>query len=377
MAGLCCALGLLLAGCSAQTWPGYYWQAAAGQMQLLAAAQPIPTAVQDPATPDALRQRLERSQRIRRYASECLALPDNASYSRYADLQRENAVWNVVAAPADALDLHQWCFPIVGCVGYRGYFQQADAQAQALQLRAQGLDVHVYGVPAYSTLGWFNWLGGDPLLSSFIHWPEPELAGLVFHELAHQLLFVPGDTAFNEAFATTVQRLGTAQWLRDAGTPAQQAAFARSERWRLSWQALTQSTQAELAALYAAQHTSPLTPEALLARKQAVLRDFRQHYAALRQQWRPASQPMSTNDAWARLDAWVAQANNASFASLGLYEDWVPAFTAMFQQADGDWPRFYDAVRAVAAMPSTSRQAALCAAFPPDSLPTACVRHPD
>lgn len=379
MAALCCALGLVFVGCSAQSWPGYYWQAAAGHMQLLTSARTVAATMQDPATPDALRQRLERSQHMRRYASERLGLPDNASYRRYADLQRDNPVWNVVAAPADALTLHTWCFPIVGCVGYRGYFHEADAQTQASRLRAQGLDVHVYGVPAYSTLGWFNWLGGDPLLSSFIHWPEPELAGLIFHELAHQLLFVSEDTAFNEAFATAVQRQGSAQWLRDAGTPAQQAAFSRSERWRLSWQALSQSTQAELAALYAAQHTTPLTPQALQARKQALLQDFRQRYAALRQQWQPAAQPPpydgARNNAWARLDDWVAQANNASFAALGLYEDWVPAFTAMFQHAGGDWPRFYDAVRALAALPPEARRSALRAALFTDS--PACDRAPD
>jgi predicted aminopeptidase len=370
-------LGLLLAGCSAQSWPGYYWQAAAGQARLLSSARPVATVLQDPATSSALRQRLALSQQMRRYASERLALPDNASYSRYADLQRDSAVWNVVAAPVDALELHQWCFPIVGCVGYRGYFHEADAQTQAARLRTQGMDVHVYGVPAYSTLGWFNWLGGDPLLSSFIHWPEAELAGLIFHELAHQLLFVPGDTAFNEAFATAVQRLGTQQWLRDAGAPALQATLARSETWYRQWQALTQSTQASLAGLYAAQQRTPLTPQTLLARKQVVLQDFRQRYAALRQQWRPASQPSASNDAWARLDDWVAQANNASFASLGLYEDWVPAFNAMFQQADGDWPRFYDAVRAVAALAPPARQAALCAALTSDPTPIACVPHPD
>lgn len=378
MAQLCCALGLLLTGCSAQTWQGYYWQAAAGQVQLLAAALPIATAVQDPAMPQALRQRLERSQQMRRYASTQLALPDNASYQRYADLQREYAVWNVVAAPVDALDLHQWCFPIVGCVGYRGYFHEVDAQTQASHLRTLGLDVHVYGVPAYSTLGWFNWLGGDPLLNTFIDWPESELAGLIFHELAHQQVFLPDDTAFNEAFATAVQRLGTAQWLRDVGTPAQQAALVRSEAWRLQWQALTQATRAELAELYATQQSVPLMPEALLVRKHAVLQRFHQRYAALRQQWmpaRPASEPGTT--AWGRMDAWVAQANNASFAALGIYEDWVPAFIAMFQQADGNWPRFYDAVRAVAALAPSARHTALCAALPPDLTLTACVPHPD
>jgi len=374
---------LALAGCSPQGTLGYYWQAAAGQMQLLAAARPVEPQLRDPTLPTALRQRLARTQQMRQYASTHLGLPDNASYRRYAALDRQAAVWNVVAAPVDQLELHRWCFPVVGCVGYRGYFQEADARTQAAQLRQQGWEVNVYGVPAYSTLGWFNWLGGDPLLSTFIRWPEPDVAGLIFHELAHQLLYVPDDTAFNEAFATAVQRLGTAQWLRDAGTPALRSAFARGEQRRQQWRGLTRSTRAALAQLYAGQANAPLAPDALQARKQAVLQDFRQRYALLRQQWRmqqhaavqlavaaPALAPPAVPgppppDPWALTDTWVAEANNASFAALGAYEDWAPAFEAMFQQHGGDWPRFYDAVRALAAQPPAQRHAALAALLAP------------
>lgn len=409
------AAALLLAGCAAQSPLGYYWQAAAGQVRLLTAARPVAQAVQDPQLPPALRQRLERTQQIRAFASQQLHLPDNASYRRYADLGRSSAVWNVVAAPADALELHRWCYPVLGCVGYRGYFAEADAQQHATQLRQQGLEVHVYGVPAYSTLGWFNWLGGDPLLNTFIRWSEPELAGLVFHELAHQLLYVQDDTAFNESFATAVQRLGTQQWLATQASPALQAAFAAAELRRQQWRTLTRSTCAALAQLYAEHAQSPLAADALQARKQAVLADFRQRYAQLRTGWQqewqavlaqraaaappapppppstpaaaPATAPTSAApssaqgtppaDPWVQTDAWVAQANNASFAALGAYEDWVPAFEAMHQQAGGDWPRFYDAVRALARQPAAQRQAALCAALPSTSPHPDCVRHPD
>ncbi|MEG3001284.1 MAG: aminopeptidase [Comamonas sp.] len=387
------AAALLLAGCAAQSPLGYYWQAAAGQVRLLAAARPVEQAAQDPQLPPALRQRLARTQQIRSFASQQLHLPDNASYRRYADLGRNSAVWNVVAAPVDALELHRWCYPVLGCVGYRGYFAEADAQQHATQLRQQGLEVHVYGVPAYSTLGWFNWLGGDPLLNTFIRWSEPELAGLLFHELAHQLLYVQDDTAFNESFATAVQRLGTQQWLATQAAPALQAAFAAAELRRQQWRDLTRSTRAALAQLYADHALSPLTADALQARKQAVLTDFRQRYAQLRAGWQqewqavlaqraaaipPATAPTTPPaDPWALTDAWVAQANNASFAALGAYEDWVPAFEAMHQQAGGSWPRFYDAVRALARQPAAQRQAALCAALPSTSPLPDCVRHPD
>lgn len=387
--GASLAAALLLAGCAAQSPLGYYWQAAAGQVRMLAAARPVAEAAQDPQLPDALRQRLQRTQQIRSFASQQLALPDNASYRRYADLGRSSAVWNVVAAPVDALELHRWCYPVLGCVGYRGYFAEADARQHATRLRQQGLEVHVYGVPAYSTLGWFNWLGGDPLLNTFIRWSEPELAGLVFHELAHQLLYVQNDTAFNESFATAVQRLGTQQWLTTQASPALQAAFAAAEVRRQEWRELTRSTRAALAELYAEHARSPSTAESLAARKQMVLADFHQHYARLRAGWQQEWQTVlaqrataapavaTPTDPWALTDAWVAQANNASFAALGAYEDWVPAFVSMHQQVGGDWPRFYDAVRALARLPAAQRQAALCAALPPTSPHPDCVRHPD
>lgn len=400
VAFLTLAATALLAGCGAHQPLGYYWQAAAGQVQLLTAARPVAQAAQDPQLTPALRARLVRSQQIRSFASTQLGLPDNASYRRYAYLGRSAAVWNVVAAPADQLQLHQWCYPIVGCVGYRGYFAEANAQAHAALLRQQGLEVHVYGVPAYSTLGWFNWLGGDPLLNTFVRWSEPELAGLIFHELAHQLLYVQDDTAFNESFATTVQRLGTQQWLTAQGSAKLDTAFAASEKRRQQWRNLTRSTRDALAQLYAQHAQTPAPTELLQQRKQAVLEQFRQHYADLRSSWVAqwqAMQPQRTDDPanapsaappasataptpqnpWALTDAWVAQANNASFAALAAYEDWAPAFTAMHQQSGGDWPRFYDAVRTLAAQPAVTRHAALCALLPPESPHPDCVRHPD
>ena len=199
-----------LAGCSTV---GYYWQSLDGHVRLMAAARPLDDWLQDPAAPERLKERLRLAERIRDFASRELLLPDNPSYRRYADLRRPAAVWNVVAAPPLSLTLRTWCFPVTGCVGYRGWFDEAQARAEAEALRAQGLEVSVYPVPAYSTLGWSNWLGGDPLLNTFIRDTEGELARLIFHELAHQVVYARDDTAFNESFATAVERLGVARWI--------------------------------------------------------------------------------------------------------------------------------------------------------------------
>ena len=265
---LACALGLpaLLLGC-AQTRDalGYYWQSAHGHAQLMGAARPLGDWIAEPDTPPALRTRLQLAQRARAFAVAELHLPDNASYRRYADLKRPAAVWNVVAAPPDALTLHTWCFPVTGCIGYRGYFDQADAQAEADQLSAQGLEVDVYGVPAYSTLGYMNWAGGDPLLSTFVGWPEGDFVRLLFHELAHQVVYAQGDTVFNESFATAVERLGSARWMAEHSTPEARAALAASEQRRAQWRALTRATRAELQAIYEQNKAVALDKQALAA----------------------------------------------------------------------------------------------------------------
>jgi predicted aminopeptidase len=226
------ALVLLLAGCADTR---YYWQSVSGHLQLLQAARPVSQWLADPQTPPELRQRLELAQRMRTFAVTALDLPDNPSYHRYADLQRQAVVWNVVAAPPLSLTLKTWCFPVLGCVSYRGYFDEAQARQEAAALQAQGLEVTVYGVPAYSTLGWMNWAGGDPLLNTFIGYPEGELARLLFHELSHQVLYARDDTMFNESFATAVERLGGAMWLQSHGSAQARAQYAELDTpwpWR-------------------------------------------------------------------------------------------------------------------------------------------------
>ena len=242
---------LALAGCAhTEGALGYYWQSVQGHARLLQAARPLDEWIANESTPAPLRARLQLAQRARHFAVQELGLPDNASYRSYADLGRSAAVWNVVAAPPYALELHRWCFPFTGCIGYRGYFQEADAQAEGARLAAQGLEVDVYGVPAYSTLGYLDWVGGDPLLNTFIGWPEGEFVRLLFHELAHQVVYAQGDTLFNESFATAVERLGTERWLATQARPEVRQAFAASEERRQAFRALTRATRARLAEIY-------------------------------------------------------------------------------------------------------------------------------
>lgn len=387
-------LGLLLGGCAtrgAGDGMGYYWQSLRGQLHLLQASRPIDEWLQDADLAPALRERLRSAQRMRSFAVDRLGLPDNASYRRYADLQRPFAVWNVVAAPHDSLELHRWCFPVAGCVGYRGYFAEADAIAQARQLAGQGLESSTYGVPAYSTLGYLNWLGGDPLLNTFVGWGEGEFAGLLFHELAHQVVYVAGDTAFNESFATAVERLGTPLWLETEASPGARARWEAGQSRRTQWRALTGRTRQALQQLF---QDPALRGADMEQAKAGIYRQFREDYATLREQWRHADAALLATEAQrqqyalhqARMDRWVAEANNASFGALAAYDDWVPAFTALWnearRQAGGDsakgWQRFYAEVRQWADLPVAQRTARLCAHMPAGApVPPACARDQD
>lgn len=343
------ALLALLAGCSSV---GYYAQAVHGHSHIMRSARPVEDWLTDPATQPKLRQRLQLAQQLRDFASIELALPDNRSYRRYAALDRPYAVWNVVAAPPDSLQPRPWCFAVVGCVSYRGYFDPARAHALAQRLQAeQGLETHVYGVPAYSTLGRLNWAGGDPLLSTFVLGPESQLAGLLLHELAHQQLYVRGDTPFNESYASAVERLGLEQWMRSRASPEARQEHAALQARRQDFARLTRGTRQALAELYAQKDALPTA--AVQARKAEIMARFRQDYATLREPWLAQGLNLS------RTDAWVAGANNASFALLATYDGWVPAFQVLFEQTQGDWPTFHAHAQALAALPLPERTARL------------------
>ncbi len=351
---------LLLFGCAqGGSQLGYYWQSLHGHVQLMLAADSLDAWIARPSTPPALRERLLLAQRARAFAVHELHLPDNASYHRYADLQRKSAVWNVVAAPPYSLQLHTWCFPVVGCVGYRGYFNQSDAKAEASRLADTGLEVDVYGVPAYSTLGAMNWAGGDPLLSTFVHWPEGDFVRLLFHELAHQVVYADGDTLFNESFATAVGRLGSAAWLQSAASPAARAEFAASEARREAFRSLTRDTRARLEEIYVLKDDPAIDHKALEAMKTEAMEQFRAGYRTLADGWQLAPAQR------AGYDHWVATANNASFGAQAAYDELVPAFEVLFEQSARDWPRFYDAVKALAHQSAEQRLAALRALMQP------------
>ena len=339
------AAALLLAGCGLADTADFYWQGAVGQADLIWRAQPIDQAVA--ATDDpVLRARLERAQSIRAFASRELGLPDNGTFTRYADIGRPFVVWNVFAAPPLALKARQWCFPVAGCVNYRGYFSEDDARAEAARLAREGDDVHVGGVPAYSTLGWLD----DPVLSSFVRWRETELARIMFHELAHQVVYVRDDTSFNESFAVAVEEVGLERWLAaQSGRPdhAQLVAdAARSERLRGDFRGLVAATRERLDRLYAGDAPDAAKLEA----KAAVFAAMRADYDRMKAGW----------DGVPAFDRWFATgANNAGILAVGLYADRVPVFRALLAAEAGDLPRFYARVSALAGLPKADRNAAL------------------
>jgi predicted aminopeptidase len=356
------ALAALAAcGLTACAGLGYYWQSASGHLGVMRASRPVAQWLEDPATPAALKSKLELTQRIRRFAVTELALPDNPSYTGYADLHRNAAVWNVVAAPPYSLTLQTWCFPVAGCVGYRGYYDEAEARAEAVALAARGLETAVYPVPAYSTLGWLNWAGGDPLLNTFIGYPEGELARLIFHELSHQMVYVPGDTLFNESFATAVERIGGARWLSAQAGEAARTEYAQFDARRRQFRAFALATRRRLQEIYASPQAQAQDWAAVETMKRAAMDDFRAGFATLRAGW-PANRQ-------AAYDGWIARANNAMFGAQAAYDDLVPAFEALFEREGRDWTRFHAEVRRIAALSLAERRSALPPAAVSSAMP--------
>jgi len=330
-------LSLALSGCGSLR---YYAQAVHGQGELVLRRQPVRKLLRDPATDPKLAARLSLALAAREFASRHLDLPDNRSYTTYVALHRPYVVWNVFATPRYSVEAVQHCFPVAGCVAYRGWFSEAAAEADASHLRGRGDDVWVGGVPAYSTLGWF----ADPILSSMLGWDDDELASTIFHELAHQLIYAKGDTAFNESFATFVQAEGLREWRAARGLPPD---YGRAQAMDDAFTKRVLELRDRLKALYA----SGADSEAMEIGKQREIATFRQRYAA----WRDAHFPGDH-----RYDAWVAQPiNNARLLPFGLYDQWTPAFAALFRESNGRWPAFYARVRALAREPKDQRDAAL------------------
>lgn len=337
----------VLAGCAS---PGYYVQAISGQIEILNKRRPLAQVLHDPATDPKTRAQLELVQRLRDFASRELGLPDNDSYRTYVDLDRPFVAWNVFATRELSLEPKQWCFLFAGCVAYRGYFTRPKAEGFAAAMKRDGYDVYVGAVAAYSTLGWF----GDPVLNTFIRRSESDLAGLLFHELAHQVVYVGGDTAFNESFATTVELEGVRRWFERLGTAQQIEAYREKLRRRDEFTDLVLKHRARLQALYA----SALSDDAKRAGKARIFAELRADYAQRRARW----------GGYAAFDAWFAQdLNNAHLTAIGLYHQYVAAFQKLLERNHNDLNAFYRAVRELAQLSAPERHRALRALAPDPS----------
>ncbi len=333
------SLGVATTAC---TKVGYYSQAISGQLSILSKRQPIETLVADPATDPQLRSRLQLVLAARTFASDELALPDNKSYRTYVDLKRPYVVWNVFAAPELSLEPLQWCFMFVGCLNYRGYFSPDGAAKFAAKLSAQGHDVYVAGIAAYSTLGWFH----DPVLNTMLRSSDMEVAGLIFHELAHQRLYVRDDTEFNESFAMTVEREGVRRWLAHSGSEADFHKYEVIKQRRRQFIELIMQFRQRLEKTYA----SDEPVDAKRAAKLALLGELRRSYQELRVQW----------DGYDGYDAWFAQdLNNAHLVPIGLYNQYVPHLQALLAMQGSDLGAFYEAAEALGQLPKSERAARL------------------
>ena len=336
---LLAALAPLLCGCDTLR---YYSQAVSGHLDLMRRAAPIDEQLGRDAVPAALKAKLQAVLRIRDFASRELALPDNGSYRRYADLGRPYALWNVFAAPEFSLEPVSSCFVFAGCVSYRGYFRETDAQAEGAARRAQGYDVYVGGVPAYSTLGWFD----DPVLNTFIHYPEVGLARLMFHELAHQVLYVKDDTRFNESFAATVEQAGVERWLAQSRSDSERAVYERLQSMRNGFVALILKYRATLEEYY---RQNPPVEEMRLGKARRFA-EMEEEYRQLKASW----------GGFSGYDRWFSgRPNNATLASVALYTELVPAFRAMLDHEGGNLSRFYAAAKKLAELPKDERDARL------------------
>ena len=335
--GLIAACAPVLGGC-------YVMQAATGQAVVIYRSEPIAGVVADPATPQHTRERLLLVERAREFAVNELALPDGRSYRKYADLGRPNVVHNVVATPEFSVEPRRWCYPVTGCVSYRGYFSEDRARSYALRLAMRGDDVSVGGVPTYSTLGHLP----DPVFGSMLAWRDTRLVGTIFHELAHERLYFPGDSALNEAFASVVEDEGVRRWLQQVGRAAEIAGYEASIARQKEFAALLLDARARLAKLYA----TDLAPGQMRIEKQREFGRLQYRYELMRdERWQ----------GYAGYDGWFARSlNNAHLAAVATYEDCVPGLQRKLRDVGGSLPEFYARVEATRGMTPKERRAALC-----------------
>ena len=328
-------LALVTTACSTL---GYYSQSIIGHLNVMQRRQPIENLLDSGTISPELKARLLAVQSMRRFASTVLGLPDNGSFSHYADLERPYAVWNVFAAPELSLELNEWCYPFAGCVTYRGYFSEDKASAKAGQLRILGFDTYYGGVAAYSTLGWFD----DPLLNTVTGYSDTQLAGLIFHELAHQQLYIPGDTLFNEGFATAVKHAGVQRWLEQQADPVMTSDYAAHRRHQEAFYALVARTRAQLEEIYASE-----LPD-------SDKRRLKKHYLdAMRTEYVRQQRSGDMDNGY---DTWFGgELNNARLGAVNAYQAYVPLFEGLFANSGGDFAVFYQRAAVIGALPGPER----------------------
>ena len=329
--GLCA----LLSGC-------YYVQATRGQIEVLSKREPIDDILASPDTAIELSRRLRLVQAARQFSVEELGLPDNKSYRSYSDLERDYVVWNVFAAPEFSLGAREWCYPIVGCVSYRGYFSEEAAHREARKLKAKSFDVAVGGVPAYSTLGNFN----DPVLNTMMRWDDVKLVATLFHELAHQVLYIKDDTGFNESFATAIEEIGIERWLLANGRPEEMAGYRAQKALHRRLVALVEAARGDLAEYYG-RAINPDTKRALKTGRLAQLA------ADVRAELRAAGR---SENHWL-----TGELNNARLLPMSLYEGQVPAFLVLYADCRLELACLYEEAARIAKFDRRERDARLAA----------------
>jgi len=330
---------IMLVGCADM---GYYWHSARGHFAVMGKRIDIEDLLAAPTTAPELRERLILVREIRQFSVTRLALPENDSYLSYAELERPYLMQNLFAAPEFSTRLQQWCYPIIGCASYRGYFDEKRLLAYVDELEASGLEVHVGKVSAYSTLGWFD----DPVLSSFINWPDYRLAGLLFHELTHQQIYIDDDTTFNESLATAVQQVGTELWLQSRGQTDELDALARWSQYRTEVIALIESTRARLGEIYQADNSN-MDKRKL---KLEAFADARRTHQAI----------AAGHQITGGFSRWFAsELNNAKIGSVSAYNAMAPAFVNMIRAHGLDFSAFYAYVEAVGKLDKLERDACL------------------
>ncbi len=330
------ALSGALSGC-------YVMQAATGQAEVMARSRPIPEVVARPDTPAATREKLRLAEQARAFATGELALPDGRSFRKYADLGRPFAVWNVVATPEFSVEPRRWCFPVAGCVAYLGYFRESRARAMARRLAARGDDVAIGGVATYSTLGHLP----DPVFNTMLGWRDTRMVGTIFHELAHERLYVAGDSEFNEAFASVVEEEGVRRWLAARGATQEFIAYQASRQREVEFAGLLRAARQRLSGLYASAADATSTNSG----KQREFGRLKFEYQRLRAAWGGGF----------GYDGWFDRVlNNAHLAAVATYHDCVPGLRRELVAA-GSLPAFYARAEALARLKTTERRAAVCA----------------